>query len=394
LVWRRYPQYLVFPAAQYALSTALGYGFPSEILLAPGFLWIALFVIVTKRAPSILFLAVFIGLVFSHELAVPAAIVGGALAVQQACQQDRGSGTRWRAIATFGAVLGAFALLVLVRLSGGGTGSDANAIFVVDPRRIFNNPSMWVLVLAVIAAITACRYRTFVPSRWGAPLLIVGTFVVPLLLKVVFPGIDFEQGRYDSARSIVGVMMLFLALCFVLVLRVKPEWTRAPADGRVRHIPFVLSVALAASVGSALAFLHDWDVALRGLERVIRPTSADGWPEIISYEQALGLMQPEEALANDRIDFQWVMPYRSILLADGGVPARVVVIDGDYRAYCAMADRIDPSHSTIPLPALTAMREFSCTHVPPPPLNTLSRRLFRYLSNLKDQIFGEKAPSR
>lgn len=38
LVWRTNPKLLLFPIAQYVLSSALGYGFPSQILLAPGFL--------------------------------------------------------------------------------------------------------------------------------------------------------------------------------------------------------------------------------------------------------------------------------------------------------------------------------------------------------------------
>ncbi len=390
LVWRRYPQYLVFPAGQYVSSTALGYGYPSESLLAPGFLWMALFAIVIRRPPSTLFFVAFIGLVFSHEVAMPAAMVAAVLAVQQARQEDRDSRSCWRSMTTLVVVLGVFALLVAVRLSGGGTGSDSNAIYVVDPRRIVNNPSMWVTVLAVIAASAARRYLSFFEGRSGALLLIVGAFVVPLILKGVWCSIDFEQGRYDSARSIIGIVMLFLALCFAVVLRTKLECTHAPAPDWIRQIPFVLSVALAVSAASAVAFLHDWALSLRGLDRVVKPISTDGPPEIISYEQALGLMQPEEASANDRIDFQWVMPYRSILLADGGVPARVVVIDGDYRAYCALADRIDPSRSTIPMPALAAMHEFSCAHIPPPPLNTLSRRLLRYFSN---RILGTKMPS-
>jgi hypothetical protein len=393
LVWRRCPQYLVFPAGQYVSSTALGYGFPSESLLAPGFLWVALFAIMIRRAPSALFFVAFIGLVFSHEVAIPAAIVAAVLAVQQARQEDCESRTCWRAKATLAGVLGVFALLIAVRLNGGGTGSDSNAIYVVDPRRILNNPSLWIMVLAVIAASAARRYLAFFQGRSGALLLIVGAFVVPLILKAVWCSIDFEQGRYDSTRSIVGITMLVLALCFALVLRTKLECTHAPALDWFRQIPFVLSVALATSAASAVAFLYDWDLSLCGLERVVSPISAEGRPEIISYEQALGLMEPEEASANDRMDFQWVMPYRSILLADGGVPARVVVIDGDYRAYCAMADRIDPSRSAIPTPALAAMHEFSCTHIPPPSQNTQSRRLLRYLSNEKDQIFGTKVPS-
>src|SRR5271165_3335429 len=48
LVQNKYSQFIVFPVAQYALSSSMGYGFPSEIALSPGFLWICLFLILRK----------------------------------------------------------------------------------------------------------------------------------------------------------------------------------------------------------------------------------------------------------------------------------------------------------------------------------------------------------
>jgi hypothetical protein len=43
LAWPQFPQLLIFSILQYGLSTGLGFGFPSEILLAPGFFLICVF---------------------------------------------------------------------------------------------------------------------------------------------------------------------------------------------------------------------------------------------------------------------------------------------------------------------------------------------------------------
>ena len=48
LAWPRHAQFLIFPVAQYAFSTLLGLGFPSEALLEPGFFWICAFCLLRR----------------------------------------------------------------------------------------------------------------------------------------------------------------------------------------------------------------------------------------------------------------------------------------------------------------------------------------------------------
>jgi hypothetical protein len=388
LIWRSAPQYLVFPAAQYTLSTALGFGFPSEILLAPGFLWICLFLIVTNRTFGILFWISLAGLVFSHELALPAAIVTVYFAFRQLREEDGGSRRQWRPVAVLAMAIAIFALLIGVRLSGGGAGSNGNAIFVLDPRRIFNNPTLLVLGVALAATLIAARRYPQLPRNGLAvSLMVILAFALPLFLRVVFPGIDFEQGRYDSARTIIGAAMFVLALSFVVVVRAERVGANVPSQDWRENTPLALAVALAVSMGSDIAFLYDWSVALRGFERVA--TTASSGANVISYDEARTLMTPEETALNDRLDFQWVLPYRSIMLANGGVPARLVFDKGDYYSdYCEKSVFLRPERGVISPAARTAMREFACAYVPPPPLLTKSRRFFNYLREWRDRLFG------
>jgi hypothetical protein len=394
LVWRSHPQYLIFPAAQYALSMAMAYGFPSEILLAPGFLWICLFLVLKGRASSLLFALSFAGLVFSHELALPAAFVAAFLALRSAREADQlSSSPGWRMPAWAAFFLGVFALLIWTRLNGGGAGSDANAVFVMDPRRVGNNPTLWLVIGAsVAAAIAIHRFPSLSRRGLGIGAIVLAAFAIPLLLRFLVPTIDFEQGRYDSARSIIGGVMFVLALCFASILRAAPERFPSTAQGWRGRAPFVVAVALAISVGSGIAFLYDWSLALRGLERAIVPISTAGSINFVPYAEARALMHPDEAMVNDRIDFHWALPYRAMVLANGGLPSRVPFIEENYRPYCDLSEGIEPARSAIPEPALAAMRQFSCTQTPPPPLDTMSRKFFRYFAEWRRSIFGEQQP--
>lgn len=75
LAWRQFPQLLIFPIVHYCLSLGLGFGYPSEMLLAPGFLWICLFSLARSSVPWPLVFVAFFGLVFSHEAAEPSALL-------------------------------------------------------------------------------------------------------------------------------------------------------------------------------------------------------------------------------------------------------------------------------------------------------------------------------
>jgi hypothetical protein len=389
LVWRSHPQYLIFPTAQYAFSTILGFGFPSEILLAPGFLWIALFLALKGRAVSIWFAICFVALVFSHELALPAALVAGYAGWRQARRRDYAAGSRSGRIFILLLILGTIAGLWAVRASGGG-GTDHTAIYVFDPRRVLNNPTMYLMIAALLgyALWLWRRPGRENPGIVGICMLLSAAVAAPLLLRALLPELNLSQGRYDSARTLIGVVMFVLASCFVLLSANPVSAESSGPPPWAKHMPLAIAVAAAIAVGSGAAFLYDWTLALRGLTRVVTTAQSTQSVQIVPYAEARHLMQPDEARINDRIGFHWVLPYRSVVLADGGTPSRIVFADFGYRDYCAKSSRIDLRHSKIPAGVLSQMQNFACTHEPPPPIETISRRFFSFIARMRTSLFG------
>jgi hypothetical protein len=369
LVWRRSPQYLVFPVAQYILSTSLGFGYPSEILLAPGFLWICLFLTLGDRTPNVFFFISLLGLIFSHELAIPSAFVAILLA-QQARAKDVVNSEHWRFALVAIASASVLALFVWVCLTRGSAAYDPNyAIDVFDPRKIFANPTMWLMINSMVVAIVLfSRFASSVTGPLGWGVVIAPAATIPILLKFAVPSFDFDQGRYQSARTIIAGVMFFLAIAFAL-LRARID-EPLPASPRAANASvFVLAVALAVSAGAEAAFVIDWTIALRGLRRVVTTTVAEHAPKFVAFDDMPAYLTPDEVSAFNRIGFFWACPYRSIILADGREPTHIVYdsVDFSYRDYCRKAHVISKERSRIPAATLDEMQNFACNHIPPPP---------------------------
>jgi hypothetical protein len=398
LVWKSHPRFLIFPIAQYALSSAIGFGYPSEILLSPGFLWMALFLILKQQEFSGLFVLSFLGLLFSHEVAVPSAVLVAYLALMQARERDNRSHNWWRFGILTLFVASAFVALIVVRLNGGGSDSNSNAIYVVDPRRIFNNPTWWFQIAAFVSILCVYQLKTW-RTNWIASALVAGTVFLPWLLASYFTNLNFSQGRYDSVRSIVGLSMFILTLCFMVARRVKnldPATLRPGA----KIVPYVLAATTAIAVGSDAVFLRDWTVALQGLDRVITSaqTRPDATPQFVSYTTAKEIMLSVEVRMNDRIGFPWVLPFRSIVLADGRIPSRIVYADVDLHGICDVQREVTFVQSAIPLPVVEAMRTFTCTYVASPEPPTISKAVKQYLMQLwgafRKRLFGQEEVSK
>lgn len=368
LVWPSHREALAFPVANYVFASLLGYGFPSEILLAPGFLWIALFAILKGRIFSVWFVLGFLGLIFSHELAAPAALIVAYLAMHQV----RASPWRLSLLSAF--ILSAFALLIAVRLSGGGIGSDAAAIYVFDPRYVLNNATLWTAVVAVAVALLALWRLPKRTATGARVLLILAASAAPLALYALSIVSDFEQGRYDSTRTVIGAVMALLALAFVAwMTRTAPT---TPAPKWVRAAPFVLAVWLAVGVGAAGVFIYDWSVALHGLRRAVISAEAVA---PMPYAEARTLMAPREAAANDRMGFGWTLPYRSVVLADGHGSGRILYDSPGHPYYCAKADALTGESVLFSPAVLQQLRELACAP-PPPPAETLLSRASRAIA--------------
>ena len=88
LVWRTRPELLGFLALQFALVLCLSFGFPTEIYLAPGFLWICLFLIATNRSGGFLFYCSYVALIFCHELTIFSALLVALLGYRSAGERS------------------------------------------------------------------------------------------------------------------------------------------------------------------------------------------------------------------------------------------------------------------------------------------------------------------
>ena len=370
LVWRSQPRYLIFPVVQYAFSSSLGFGFPSEIALAPGFLWIALFLILQNRILHVGTFACLLGLIFTHELSIAPAVLVLAIAVVQQRRNDRTAGAGGRLAILLAGGLAAFAPFVFARLNGGGVATDANAILVFRPDLVLVNPTLWLGLAGAGAAFALALGRpSWFSGRAGWVAAVAVGVALPLALYAIDPAINFQRGRYES-RTIVAVDMVLLVLAFAAVLFRARIADLAPASWAVALAP-ALAVALAVSVGGACAFLIDWSIALGGIERVVLGKPATPGPLLVSYPEALRLMRPDEARANDRMEFQWVLPYQSVVLADGAAPAHIIFTGyRRYWTYCQLSGSISQARSNIPAAALAEMRQFTCRqsqNIPPIP---------------------------
>jgi len=372
LIWKSHPKFLIFPIVQYAASSAMGFGYPSEILLSPGFLWISLFLILKRQEFSVPFFLSFVGLLFSHELAAPSAVIVAYVALTQTRARDCGSITHWRTgiIAFF--IVCSFAALAFIRMDGGGVGSNANAIYVIDPRRILNNPTLWVLMVVFATTYYAAQFQISKISGIAAIFVVTSAFL-PLFLEALFPSLNFSQGRYDSARSVIGFEMFVLALSFALVRASGKNCGPVLPLSNATFFPYVLAAVIAAAAGSDALFLRDWTIALHGLDRVVALAQPDASTQFLSYAQAKGIMLPNEARMNDRIDFHWVLPFRSIVLADGHIPGRIVYGDADLHSTCYLQKRATFTQAAVPLPVIEGMQSFACTHEVPPEPPTIGK---------------------
>jgi hypothetical protein len=169
-------------------------------------------------------------------------------------------------------------------------------------------------------------------------------------------------------------MMFVLSLCFAAAHAQSANRPKATPDRWAEVVPVVLAVAIAVSVGSGAVFLRDFVIALRGLDRVVGSAEPGHPPQFVSYVEARELMGPGEARMNDRMQYHWTLPFRSIILADGKIPGRIVHGDSDLRGLCALQKLVTFGQIALPLTVVEKLQEFACTYVPPPEPDTIRKK--------------------
>jgi hypothetical protein len=352
LAWRQFPQLLIFPILQYGLSTGIGFGFPSEILLAPGFFWICMFALIRTPVPWFVVSFAFTGLVFSHELAVPSALLVVAFAWRRHRQMDISGALGLQLLYCF-ATLG---LWLIVRLNGGGNGADHTAIYVFDPRRVLNDPTLWLITAAVVTIVLISRTRF---ARHRHFFWVIG-FAFFFLTVLAGSATNFAQGRYDSARTLTGLWMAILGLVYLVRhARSVSASTETASPNKLFVLKSLIVGVLSVNLAASLVFLHDWNESLLAFSRAVNTDPGTGKMEIVSGDPLEKLISPTGRELTERMGFSWTWPYRSIVVAKGFRPGHVLLDPDEALAQCgALSFRAPSSH--VPADLTKELSRFLC----------------------------------
>lgn len=367
LAWRRFSNLLIFPVAQYAFSTALGFGFPSEILVAPGFFWICMFCLLRRRVPLVLFAVSFAGLVFSHELA----LLGALLVVVASLQRSsEGRLKHAAAVSICGVVLLAWFILRL----NGPFGADSFAIYVFDPRRFLNNPTLWLIAAAGSLIVWRALSAKASLSSGGHFWIAVVLFALPWALH---PWIDFAQGRYETGRTLIGIALPLFGAGLILAssrrLDQKPftffqrklTWAAAP----------MITAALAINVGASSVFLFDWQGSVVAFEKYVGDGQLSTPMKPVTFSEASAALGPSAVEAISRTGFSWTWPYRSVVLAKDYRPQRIIY---DPQETVCERGLMSANSGRVPVETRQELTKLLCAPRPSRP-PTISQRFVQYL---------------
>lgn len=367
-------QYVVYPLLLFVSITFTALGFPSEILLSPGLMWIALFETARAKRLTLLSWLAYLGLVFSHELAIPAAVVIAALAVTYDRRKGRSAVSR---LATLALLVAPILLFLVVRHLGGGEGSNNNAIFAIDPRRVLANPSLWIVAAAALGLIRFGRPE----NKYLAGALIFAAALAVPLLHTAFPDLVFMRSRYD-VRSIIALSMFAFAIVFVrselvTAAAAAPKRNtvqRFPLDNSI--LPMFVAIALAVQMGAFAVFVNDWRAALAGEQQAQIARGSVGKYPVLTASQARMAMDERGRYASNQAGFDWSMPYRAFILADGAKPL-VVFYDPNYwyKRHCDLRGSMIARGSRFSPGVLHDWLAHACQPVDRPVKNTISNRL-------------------
>lgn len=351
LGWRHNTRYLILPVASYLFGTGLSFGFPSELQLGIGFFWLAVFLLLSGRR-------VLIGLsvpsaflmLFSHEVGAFGLLIIAALTLRLPMLPRV---ERLGLLLCHASLLG---ILVWIKFSGLSPGANGNAIFILDPRRIVKNPSLWALGLAMLAATAVFRVS---PLRMSANLLIA-TFIGVLIPLLMAQNFNFLIGRYGSARSLMALMMLItpLPLMFWLPPNAVPRSTAVSTS----LIATVLAAALGASIGSNLSQIREWHTNYSVASAYFNSgQTEDGTPELVNLS-ALEAEAPEVQRALTRLGLgtSWTWPFLAFMSALDYRPSRMVVNDRLGNSMCDSSALFPQEGSPIPKEHLEKIRAHIC----------------------------------
>lgn len=348
MAWRRFPALLVFPIAQYAFALGLGYGFPSEILLAPGFFWMALFSLLLRPWPIVLFIVSFAGLVFSHELALAAALVVVCFFAMQWRTQRAGNARALFLLFAMFIILSADLYLIV---QGGGEGGNSNAVHVFELKRVLKNPTLWLVCSCLGVSAGIALFAARFPPLWAVGL------VWGLAVAVAGEAVNFAQGRYDSARTVIGVAMLLLGVLLLLLRRRSAAMAiEAPKFGAFLRLSLVGGLVVTFTANAL--FLIEWNKGLAAFDAAVNARyPKPGIVYLTPHKADLGW---KEAEAIERAGFSWTWPYRSIVLAQNYRPQAVFYLPDSIGRSCGSPRLASFTDSPVPAAVSQDISRFAC----------------------------------
>jgi hypothetical protein len=375
LSWRRFPELLWFPVVGYACGVGLGYGFASEMLFASGFFWMAMFAIADDRPSPALLTLSFVAMLFSHELAVLAVPIVLLFAY---LRRDAFSDPPSRAgLAVFvGAACAAVLAWAWLKASGASSGGTHNMLYVVDPRRLLGNPTVWLIGLAVALTALYAHVRRR-PNGYdmavASLLAFVGTLASSHWLNVF-------QGRYDSARTLMAASLVLLGGLFILAHQPLRASTRPAPPPRLDPslVKLALAVALAANFASNLSFIYRWEQARETIEAAVGQAGSGAPGRFISVD-ALAAARGADAARLGEMGFAWTLPFASIMSAEDLRPARIIANPDAVYWICERRGFSGGPASRVPASTFSALRRYACAQPAPPPPQPLLSRIWRLL---------------
>ncbi|MCA0994270.1 hypothetical protein [Alloyangia pacifica] len=351
LAWRNNTRYLILPVASYLFGTGLSFGFPSELQLGIGFFWLTVFLLLSgHRLLIALSVPSAFLMLFSHEVGAFGLLIISALTLRLP------SLPRVERLALLLCQASLLGILVWLKFSGLSSGANGNAIFILDPRRIVKNPSLWALGLAMLAAMAVYRVS---PLRMSANLLIATCIglLIPLLMAQHF---NFLIGRYGSARSLMALMMLIAPLPLMLWLP-PAAVPRSPAVS-TSLIATVLAAALGASIGSNLSQIREWQADYAVASAYFNSGHPEaGTPDLVNLS-ALEADAPEVQRALTRLGLgtSWTWPFLAFMSTPDYRPSRMVVNDRLGNSMCDFSALLPQDASPIPKEHLNKIRAHIC----------------------------------
>jgi hypothetical protein len=377
LAWRRHSGLLIFLIAEYAFAGVLGFGFMSEVLIGPGFFWICLFLAMRRPFPLAWFAISFAGLVFSHELMLTSAVMVAVFAWSQRERCRAGVESWLQGLGRLLVCVTIFFAWITVRFSGGGSDADRNPLTTLDPRRILDNPTLWLVIMVVALIVIGWSSDRPIRRRWSV-LITAACVAIPIMLE---PWLNFAQGRYDSARTLVGLELLLFGGWAILAHMGQSLQRRATENGSVHTmLPLILSATLAVNIGASAAFLWDWVNARQGFERLIRRDIDVAAPRpsysFVTYQDAQSLLTPAEVISNDRMGFGWTWPFRSLVLAQGYSPVRIIVEPESLYKSCIVMRGMHLNEGSVPADIIQDYISLACAATPAPARRGFVGRVF------------------